>query len=176
MLAQKEKVFLILDNFSGHQVPNVSTCLRVTRLEFLPPNTTSSFQFMDACIIASFKAQYRKLVIRYQIDCFSANKVFAIDMYQVVVIIERAWRVGVTTLTIQNCWRHTCVLSISIERQIEEARFLVEVDEIATLLHQLTLLSSYSELGDMMNAHEYLNYEMEFDLNNPYEPTNEEFL
>ena len=29
----------------------------------------------------------------------------------------------------------------------------------------------------MMNAHEYLNYEMEFDLNNPYEPTtDEEFL
>ena len=27
-----------------------------------------------------------------------------------------------------------------------------------------------------MNAHEYLNYEMEFDLNNPYEPTDEEFL
>ena len=28
-----------------------------------------------------------------------------------------------------------------------------------------------------MNAHEYLNYEMKFDLNNPYEPTDvEEFL
>jgi len=27
-----------------------------------------------------------------------------------------------------------------------------------------------------MEAHEYLNYELEFDLNNPYEPTNEEFL
>ena len=27
-----------------------------------------------------------------------------------------------------------------------------------------------------MNAHEYLNYKMEFDLNNPYEPTDEEFL
>ena len=28
----------------------------------------------------------------------------------------------------------------------------------------------------MVNAHEYLNYEMEFDLNSPFEPTNEEFL
>ena len=27
-----------------------------------------------------------------------------------------------------------------------------------------------------MNAHEYLKYEMEFELNNPYEPTDEEFL
>ena len=65
---------------------------------------------------------------------------------------------------------------ISIEREIEEARRLVEVDEVATLLHQLMLLSSDSEVGDVMNAHEYLNCEMEFDLNNPYEPTNEEFL
>ncbi len=43
VLAQKEKVFLLLDNFSGHQVPNVGTRLKVTRLEFLPPNTTSHF-------------------------------------------------------------------------------------------------------------------------------------
>ena len=79
------------------------------------------------------------------------------------------------TSTIQTCWRHTSVLSISIKKQIEEGRLLVEVDEIATLLHQLTMLSYDSEVGDVMNVHEYLNYEMEFDLNNPYEPTDEEF-
>ena len=108
-------------------------------------------------------------MIRYQIDCFSANKVFAnFDIYQVVVTIEWAWHAGVTTSTIQNCWRHTGVLSISIERQIKVARFLVEVDEIATLLHRLMLLSSDSEVGDVMNAHEYLNYEMEFDINIPW--------
>ena len=65
---------------------------------------------------------------------------------------------------------------ISIEKEIEEARRLIEVDEVATLLHQLTLLKSDSGVGDVMGAHEYLNYEMEFDLNNPYEPTDEEFL
>ena len=96
---------------------------------------------MDACVIASFKAQYLKLVIQYHIDFFSANKVFAIDIYQVVVMIDQAWHAGVTTSTIQNCWRHTSVLSISIEREIGEARHLVEVDEVATLLHQLKLLS-----------------------------------
>ena len=81
MLAQKEKVFLLLDYFFSYQVPNVGTHLWLTRLEFLPPNTTSHFQFMDGGIIASFKAQYRKLMIWYQIDCFNANKVFAIDIY-----------------------------------------------------------------------------------------------
>ena len=72
-------------------------------------------------------------------------------------MVERAWCVGFTTSIIQNCWRHTGVLSISIEREIEEARCLVEVDEVATLLHQPTLLSFDNEVGDVMNAHEYLN-------------------
>ncbi len=53
---------------------------------------------------------------------------------------------------------------------------MVEVDEVATLLHQLMLLPSDSEVGDVMNAYKYLNYEVEFDLNNPYEPTDEEFF
>ena len=53
---------------------------------------------------------------------------------------------------------------------------MVKVDEVATLRHQLMLLSSDIEVDDMMNACEYLNYEVEFDLNNPYEPTDEEFL
>jgi hypothetical protein len=115
-------------------------------------------------------------VIQYQIECFSANKVFAINIYQVVVMVERAWHAGVTTSTIQNCWRHMGVISISIEREIEEGRRLVEVDEVATLLHQFMLLSSYSDVGDVMNALEHLNYEMEFDLSNPYEHIDEEFL
>ena len=37
-------------------------------------------------------------------------------------------------------------------------------------------MSSDSEVGDVMNACEYLNYEVKFDLNNPCEATNEEFL
>jgi hypothetical protein len=43
------------------------------------------------------------------------------------------------------------VRSIFIEGEIEEARRLVDADEVATLLHQLTLLSYDSEVGDVMN-------------------------
>ena len=175
-MAQEEKVILLLDNFSGHQVPNVGSRLRVTQLVFLPPNTTSRFQQMDAGIIASFKAQYRKLLIQYQIDCITANKVFAINVYQAVIMVEHAWRIGVTTSTIQNCWKHIGIILVLVEREIEETRRVKEVDEIATLLHQLTLSSLDIEESDAMKAHEYLNYELEFDLNNPYEFTDEEFL
>ena len=86
---------MLLDNLFGHKVSKVGSCLRITPLELLPPNTTNRFQPMDVDIIAFFKAQYRKLVIQYQIDCFSANKVFAIDIYHVVVMVKRAWRAGI---------------------------------------------------------------------------------
>ena len=88
--AQKKKVLLLVDNFFGHQVPNIGSRLRVTRLEFLPPNTTSRFQPMDARNIASFKTQYKKLLIQHQIDCISTGKSFAIDVYQVVTMLEKA--------------------------------------------------------------------------------------
>ena len=88
--AQKEKVLLLVDNIFGHQVPNVGSRLRVTQLEFFPPNTTSRFQPMDVEIIASFKAQCRKLLIQHQIDCISTSKSFAIDVYQAVTMLEKA--------------------------------------------------------------------------------------
>ena len=51
-----------------------------------------------------------------------------------------------------------------------------EVAEVGVLLKRLSLLSF--DLGDnnVMDAHEFINYEVDFDLNNPYEPTYEEFL
>ena len=47
------------------------------------------------------------------------------------------------------------------------------MDEFATLLHQLTLLSFDIEVSDIMNAEEYLK--LEFDSNNPYESADEKF-
>ena len=51
-----------------------------------------------------------------------------------------------------------------------------EVDEVGGLLHHLSPLSSNLEDSDVMNAHEFINYEVAFYLNNPYEPTEEDIL
>ena len=165
--AQKDKVLLLVDNFSGHQVPNVGSRLRVTRLEFLPPNTTSHFQPMKAGIIASFKAQYMKLLIQHQIDCISTGKNFTIDVYQVVTMLEKAWHNRVTPTKIQNCWRYTGILSLLVENEVLQEQQRKEVEEVAVVLEQLSLISSETETPNM-NVQEYLNYELEFDLNNPY--------
>ena len=72
---------------------------------------------MDAGIIASFKAHHGKLMIRYQIDCLTANMMFAIDVYQVVIMVVMAWSTCVTSSTIVNCWRHTGLLSVLVDRE-----------------------------------------------------------
>ncbi len=55
------KVFLILDNFSGHtpveKIPD-HIRLRNTTILYLPPNMTSKIQPCDAGIIRNFKAYY----------------------------------------------------------------------------------------------------------------------
>ena len=45
-----------------------------------------------------------------------------------------------------------------------------------TLLEQLALVSKVSESGSSMNAQKFINYELEFDLNNPYIPNEEEII
>ena len=63
-----------------------------------------------------------------------------------------------------------------IDREAQDAIHKQELEEITTLLEQLALVSKESESGPTMNAHEFINYELEFDLNNPYIPPKEEFI
>jgi hypothetical protein len=56
MRKAKRNVLVLLDNASVHD-----TSLNLSNVEFLylPPNTTSHLQPLDAGIIASFKKQYK---------------------------------------------------------------------------------------------------------------------
>jgi hypothetical protein len=44
------------------------------------------------------------------------------------------------------------------------------------LLHQLTLLSSDTGISLTMDAHEFVHFEVDFDLNNPYQSSDEEIV
>jgi len=64
-IAQKhggQHVLLLLDNCTSHKVENLA--LPHVEIHFLPPNTTSKIQPMDAGIIISFKKHYRHYHIR----------------------------------------------------------------------------------------------------------------
>src|SRR6185437_1821056 len=63
MKHNKQRVLLLLDNCTSHKLGNL--VLENVEVHFLPPNTTSKLQPMDAGIIMSFKKHYRHYHIRY---------------------------------------------------------------------------------------------------------------
>jgi len=143
--------------------------LQITTVEFLPPKTTSYFQPMDACVINSFKAQYRKLLIEYKLDKLMSNKDPKIDVYEVVKMLNCAWRLKVTSNVIYHCWRHNDLNGVSIPNPH------VELQELISLLEILSLATNSSSDGSSrMEAQEYVQYELDFVLNNPYEVTEED--
>jgi hypothetical protein len=57
-----QRVLLLLDNCSSHKPDGLT--LQCVDVHFLPPNTTSKIQPMDAGIIVAFKRHYRRFHIR----------------------------------------------------------------------------------------------------------------
>ena len=61
-----EEVLLLMDNAPSHKLEE-GVVLQCTKIAFLPPNTTTHLQPMDAGIIANFKHHYKKLATRVQL-------------------------------------------------------------------------------------------------------------
>lgn len=142
----RKNVLLLLDNAPSHISGHLQ--LKVTKVLFLPPLTTSHFQPMDAGIIRSFKAQYRKQFVQKQIADFEIGVVSKIDVYDACLMIVRAWKSLVTTETIANCWRHCGLVPHADDRpsRIERNLDLNEaVLEDSDLSHQVNALTSLLE-------------------------------
>jgi hypothetical protein len=110
------KVLLILDNFQGHILSENELnllSLKNTRLVFLPANTTSRLQPLDAGIIAAFKKQYfqkyLKLVL-YNIYA-KVKDPYKINLYNCILISIYIWDNLISNTTIKNCFRHTSIES-----------------------------------------------------------------
>jgi len=104
----KRKILRLLDNFPAHpqSIPNLTNI----RLFFLPANTTSVIQPMDAGVIKNMKQFYRKEILKKQIQVLDTKTNFDINMKEVIFFISNAWK-SVKMETIQNCFRHTEVMS-----------------------------------------------------------------
>ena len=61
---KKRKVVLFMDDVSSHP-PELSGKFSHIRVIFLPKNTTSRLQPLDAGIVKNFKAQYRRLLVTH---------------------------------------------------------------------------------------------------------------
>jgi len=129
---KERKVLLLVDNAAGH---GTSFDLSHVKVHFLPPNTTSWLQPMDAGIIRNFKAQYTKLVMNFIVDCLDKEKKLVLpDVKDAIKFANQAWNL-VTKETIQNCFKHCDILKgeknnvcfKSIEREISEKLLTYQV-------------------------------------------------
>ena len=67
------------------------------------------------------------------------------------------------------------ILSVLVETEVLQEQQRKDVEEVAIVLEQLSLISSETKTPNM-NVQEYLNYELKLDLNNPYQPSDEQII
>jgi hypothetical protein len=96
----------------------IARLLSNVTLIFLPANTTSVTQPLDAGIIANFKHHYRTLVVRRGCNWIDENPsstfteyLKGLNMSNAIFWIAKSWEL-VTIATITNCFRH-CGISNS---------------------------------------------------------------
>lgn len=106
---QGRHILLLMDNAPCHILPPELSHVKVV---FLPANTTSVTQPLDAGVIKNFKVKYRKYLINHILSClenstfdFSSNFMSKVDIKQAVTWMKRAW-MDVTPTTIGNCFPH----------------------------------------------------------------------
>lgn len=112
MAREKRKVVLIIDNCPAHLMPENLEC---TRVVFLPPNSTSKTQPMDAGVIHSMKSHYRRLLLLRKLQAMEANVEYNPSLYTAILLLTEAWE-SVSSTTIANCFRH-CGFDLSQNSQ-----------------------------------------------------------
>jgi hypothetical protein len=102
MRAAQRKIAMILDNCPAHphslKYDNIA-------LFFLPPNTTSHTQPMDAGVIRSLKCHYRRRFVENYLIALESKTEFTLSLLDSIQMLKRAWE-DVTVATISNCFHH----------------------------------------------------------------------
>jgi hypothetical protein len=72
---KNRQILLLVDNASSHSLNDGETPLQLSNitLQYLPPNTTSHLQPLDAGIIKSFKAKYKHLYCSHVLRQFESG-------------------------------------------------------------------------------------------------------
>ena len=155
---QKRNVVLFLDNVSSHP-PELSKKFSHIKVIFLPKNTSSRLQPLDAGIIKNFKVQYRKLLVAHTLAQIDGSSLTASEITKSVHILtaiqwmKQAWD-AVKEETVVNCFRH-CGMQAAVAKTTEDP--FADLDEneaqLEDLIEQLhpydcVTASEYAEADD----------------------------
>ncbi|CUS07543.1 unnamed protein product [Tuber aestivum] len=123
MRIARRHIALVTDNCPTHPQPTSPPIdykgppppiLSHVTLVYLPPNTTSFLQPLDAGIIASFKAAYRRRYAQFMVEHFNSygKAPLKIDILQAIYLIADSWD-AVTEDTIVHCWKKAAITEFS---------------------------------------------------------------
>ncbi|KAA6396629.1 MAG: putative Tigger transposable element-derived protein 6, partial [Streblomastix strix] len=132
----KKFVAIICDNCSAHatyneQFTNIS-------IYYLPANTTSIAQPMDAGVIHSLKKRYKSQISQQQLDNILIGKQLSFDLFKACVLITHLWnetKIEVIQHEFQKAWNNEDVVSDedfneNTKEENEQTRCAMTEDEI----------------------------------------------
>ncbi|KAK9306373.1 hypothetical protein QLX08_002895 [Tetragonisca angustula] len=99
------KVLLIVDNFSGHNLPEEETDDGHFKIMFLPPNTSSLIQPMDQGVITKFKKRFRHRLLQrfFQYENGPSEFYADYDIKDCIDLIDETWY-AIRSLNIFDSW------------------------------------------------------------------------
>ena len=155
LVKQGRNILLFIDNVSSHD-PALKGRFSNIKIIFLPKNTTSRLQPLDAGIIKNFKVHYRRLLLKHTLaqidgtDLTASAIVKTINVLTAIRWIKKAWD-EVKPQTIINCFRKTGALPQDQRSEEEEDPF-AGLDEDDACLEELV-----SQFDPESTANEYVN-------------------
>ena len=104
---EDRKILLFIDNAPSHP-DSFSDCFYHVQIVFLPKNTTSKLQPLDAGIIKNFKVFYRKQLLQHVLARIkpgskASDVISSVDLLKSIRWVMYAWR-KVKKETIVNCF------------------------------------------------------------------------
>ena len=132
---ENRRVLLFLGNAPCHP-ETIQQSLSFIKLVFLPKNTTSKLQPVDAGIIRNLKAKYRKRLIKHVVSLLDGENTASAIIKSVTVLdairwLKLSWD-EVNENTIRNCFQK-CGFS-QLENTIEAAQDDAEIEDLLQLL------------------------------------------
>ena len=190
MKYQGRNVILLVDNALSHVF--VASKLKNVCVEFLKPNMTSHIQPLDAGIIHTFKAGYRRLYCSMVLDNDESGRadIYRIDQLHGMRLALHAWN-GISAFTVTNCWRHSGILNPNskasttgitsddditrIEKELsDELEKLVVVDMVTAqncvTMHEFMEVDSEKETEDVWTVEDFIEQQQldEWEANGEY--------
>ncbi len=147
-------VALLVDNASCHGSRTTLPSLKKVTVIFLPANTTSFLQRLDASMIASIKRRFRRQQVLSALNSEdpAMKLLYNVDQLTAMKWIREIWQ-NLDSTIIFNCWMKTGLISNNVNRaQTDDIPALCdpEKNEIIEFLKRSLPVQHHDELDTLL--------------------------